>query len=871
MKYRFWYDELGRPVLSQNSKQYAISAYLSAEDQYKDVALPTRGTGPVRAYSYTLYDKIGRIAEVGELLSRESSEPYRHESQVRYSAVANGLVPNGARVQITRTYYDRATFSSSESGLAQDNLRPRVASVTYQDRADGGYERATHYSYDIHGNVESLVQHVREGDRDLRKRIDYEYDLISGNVNMVYYQRGESDQFIHRYGYDGDNRLTEVHTSRDGVIWTKEANYEYYAHGPLARTIIGDSLEIQDHAYTLQGWMKALNGQYFSYALGYFAGDYSGIGTNDNLATPVAEDKDLYNGNIATMASLNPKLSETVWTQQFEYDQLNRIKASASLGLAHADAFRTSYSYDANGNILSLHRYNGQGQAFDALAYHYHNQQNGYKHNTNKLRWVDDNPALSANHEEDLEDQDMDNYHYDELGNLSGDAREEIARIEWNARGKISRVIRTAESAKPDLEFLYDATGNRVAKIVKPKAGNATITYYIRDAAGNVLSVYKKSESGHTAELEEQYIYGGSRVGMVSGAEANNSRTLGLRSYELTDHLGNVRTVISDKPTALGLTEMLAAYDFMPFGFIADKEVEGSYKYGFGGHEKDDEIKGSGNHLSFGDYGYDPRLGRRWQIDPVEIVGLSGYAVYRNNPNFWVDPDGESPISIFAKAVAKTGLKKAAKELIEAQIKKRLSAYMSKGWAKQIGKDALDAIDLATSQAWWEYAIELVPIAGDAYGAAKLGKQGYTVYKITQRFEALATSTSKIAGKAWKRLDINSNLTDKGSDLVSQYTKKFNNQGSHLSENDLVGATRDIFGQGVKKADGSTWNHIGEVQDALDGMGSQLSKLRKQIDAGDFEGDALGAAQSLYKQVQGRKDELQNVLNQAKKAAKEVE
>src|SRR5690606_32393013 len=133
-----------------------------------------------------------------------------------------------------------------------------------------------------------------------------------------------------------------------------------------------------------------------------------------------------------------------------------------------------------NGNILSLHRYNGQGQAFDALAYHYHNQQNGYKHNTNKLRWVDDNPALSANHEEDLEDQDMDNYHYDELGNLSGDAREEIARIEWNARGKISRVIRTAESAKPDLEFLYDAAGNRVAKIVKPKAGNATITYYIR-------------------------------------------------------------------------------------------------------------------------------------------------------------------------------------------------------------------------------------------------------------------------------------------------------------------------------------------------------------------------------------------------------
>lgn len=40
------------------------------------------------------------------------------------------------------------------------------------------------------------------------------------------------------------------------------------------------------------------------------------------------------------------------------------------------------------------------------------------------------------------------------------------------------------------------------------------------------------------------------------------------------------------------------------------------HRYGFNGHEKDDEIKGSGNHLSFGDYGYDPRTGRRWNVEP---------------------------------------------------------------------------------------------------------------------------------------------------------------------------------------------------------------------------------------------------------------
>ncbi len=38
------------------------------------------------------------------------------------------------------------------------------------------------------------------------------------------------------------------------------ASYEYYTHGPLARTILG-KLKVQglDHAYTLQGWLNGVN------------------------------------------------------------------------------------------------------------------------------------------------------------------------------------------------------------------------------------------------------------------------------------------------------------------------------------------------------------------------------------------------------------------------------------------------------------------------------------------------------------------------------------------------------------------------------------------------------------------------------------
>src|SRR5690606_26526294 len=60
----------------------------------------------------------------------------------------------------------------------------------------------------------------------------------------------------------------------------------------------------------------------------------------------------------------------------------------------------------------------------------------------------------------------------------------------------------------------------------------------------------------------------------------------------------------------------------------------------------DDEIKGSGNHYSFGDYGYDPRIGRRWNVDLEfkQIAGLSPYAYALNNPNVYIDEDGKLPI-----------------------------------------------------------------------------------------------------------------------------------------------------------------------------------------------------------------------------------
>ena len=97
-------------------------------------------------------------------------------------------------------------------------------------------------------------------------------------------------------------------------------------------------------------------------------------------------------------------------------------------------------------------------------------------------------------------------------------------------------------------------------------------------------------------------------------------------------------------------------FDYSPFGAALDgRTMQGdAYRYGFNGHEKCDEVKGSVNHLLFGDYGYDPRTGRRWNIDPKtkKYPDLSPYATFNNNPIFFTDPNGQEPIKPSATSLS---------------------------------------------------------------------------------------------------------------------------------------------------------------------------------------------------------------------------
>jgi RHS repeat-associated protein len=80
-----------------------------------------------------------------------------------------------------------------------------------------------------------------------------------------------------------------------------------------------------------------------------------------------------------------------------------------------------------------------------------------------------------------------------------------------------------------------------------------------------------------------------------------------------------------------------------PFGMLIKERSysSDSYRFGFGGQEKDKEINSVGNIYTAQFWEYDSRLGRRWNVDPVKQIHISDYAVFNNSPLILVDIKGD--------------------------------------------------------------------------------------------------------------------------------------------------------------------------------------------------------------------------------------
>jgi RHS repeat-associated protein len=178
----------------------------------------------------------------------------------------------------------------------------------------------------------------------------------------------------------------------------------------------------------------------------------------------------------------------------------------------------------------------------------------------------------------------------------------------------------------------------------------------------------------------EWYIYGSSGhgrfarafpVGLDKGYDnlfypspTIQSRYLKHKQYELKDHLGNVRVVVSDFKKSIYSgdsvrpyrAEVLAAYNYYPFGMLQPGMYSENdnlrYRFGFNGMLRDDDVtdklsttpadEGRGNSYSTQFRQYDPRVTRWFSNDPLKMKfpWTSPYTGMGNNPVMMVDPFG---------------------------------------------------------------------------------------------------------------------------------------------------------------------------------------------------------------------------------------
>ncbi|HAM97206.1 MAG TPA: hypothetical protein DCQ26_01210 [Marinilabiliales bacterium] len=176
------------------------------------------------------------------------------------------------------------------------------------------------------------------------------------------------------------------------------------------------------------------------------------------------------------------------------------------------------------------------------------------------------------------------------------------------------------------IEYLYDATGTKLAKRTSTANNPAVFEYYM----GDVVMVRAYPIMAWNIEY---LLTPEGRVDFGSGSP--------IYEYHLKDHLGNARVAYIAGTS--GAADAVQEADYYPFGMkMASALYENNTnKYLYNGKELQEDF-----NLDWYDYGaryYMPDLGRWTVIDKkAELYpGFTPYHYCNNNPIIFVDPDGE--------------------------------------------------------------------------------------------------------------------------------------------------------------------------------------------------------------------------------------
>jgi RHS repeat-associated protein len=578
------YDQLNRSIMTgfyvngTYTTQNGMQTYLNVQNMglYETY-------NPANYPQYSLNNSFPSLANLNDVLTITYYDDY------------DWSTPYGSHWKLKDNTFDTYFSATSNSYPYPQSITQTTSTkglVTGLVESTGTGMISTFY-YDDKGRVIQTKRHNITGGIDIATT---QYSFSEQVLQTVLKQEklgtnAQTTVVVTQNTYDDLSRIIKVEKKlsntnvNGGAMSSLKAvvQNEYDALGQLKKKKFGtipnttNELAKMEYDYNIRGWVLGMNRNYLkNNNAGGYEENYFGfeLGYDKSATTPGTTGFGYlnYNGNIAG----------TIWKTKgdqvrryydFLYDNANRLgranyyqytspgngstwtTTETSFSVHGNDpAYNNAVSgnnnyitYDANGNILGMVQHGWKAlnpnSILDALSYNYYD-------NSNRLKNVVDGAqdkntklgdfrysSLYENTVSSTKSSIVTDYTYDANGNLKKDLNKDIGTsgsdgITYNHLNLPSTITVTG---KGSIEYIYDAAGNKLKKVVHETNKPDKTTLYIGG------SVYEDEELKFLSHEEGRIRY--KKASTTCTALPNRF----IYDYFVKDHLGNIRMVLTEQ------------------------------------------------------------------------------------------------------------------------------------------------------------------------------------------------------------------------------------------------------------------------------------------------------------------------------------